>query len=405
MKILFVSPFLPWPQNIGVALRMHSILTALQLIGDVECVFFGDDNYIKKLPEGVIPRVVKVLPFPDLVLWPLIGRLFRLIPSENREWWLSYLPGFQLFYPSSIELKKQFSDIDFSGYDLAFFVRIPTLWWLRWKSPIPTVVDLDDVMHLGLLKSSQSENTFIKKIIKTWHYINVKYAEVGSLSSVSGGFVCSDDDARSISDGKITVLSNIFPDRGQLNRDIPVVDSPIILFVGALVYKPNREALDFFIKEIFPLIRKSCPQAILRIVGRTGVDQKFSWANEAGVEFLGTVENIDPIIETAAIEICPMLYGLGTRIKILEALSFGKAVVSTSVGAHGIDLNEQSGLFRADSPEKFADTCIALLNNIDLRRSLAPFTREGVSARYGQDRVNSIIKEVILKVTTPSVLI
>ncbi len=402
MKILFVSPFLPWPQNIGVALRMRSILTALQLAGEVECVFFGDDSHIRKLPRGVVPRVVKVLPFPDLEGSPFISRVLRLIPPENRDWWLSYLPGFQLFYPSSRQLERQFLDIDVSRYDLAFFVRIPTLWWLRWKSPIPTVVDLDDVVHLGLLISCRAENSFIKKIMKTWHYINVKYAELGSLSSVSGGFVCSSDDAKSINDGRIAVLPNIFPDRGQLSRNIHAVDSQIILFVGALVYKPNREALAFFIENILPLIRNSCPQAILRVVGRTGADQRFSWADAVGVEFLGTVENLDPIIETAAIEVCPMLYGLGTRIKILEALSFGKPVVSTSVGAHGIELDEQSGLFRTDSPEEFADVCIALLKNAELRQSLAPLARAGVSTRYGQDRVNAIIKELISKVTTPS---
>jgi len=399
MKILFVSPFLPWPQNIGVALRMNSILTALQLIAKVDCVFFGDENHIKKLPAGVTPRVIKVLPFPDLLKNPFLGQLLKLIPPENREWWLSYLPGFHLFYPSSNELNKQFSTINITQYDLIFFVRIPTLWWLRWKSQIPTVVDIDDVMHLGLLNSNQSENKFIKKIFKKWHYFNVKIAEISSLSLASAGFVCSDNDAKSLNNRKINILPNIFPDRGQLQREIAVVNSPIILFVGALVYKPNREALDYFIKEIFPLIKKSCPKAVLRIVGRTAVDQRFSWSNEEGIEFLGTVENIDPIIETAAIEVCPMLYGLGTRIKILEALSFGKCVVSTSVGAHGIDLNEHSGLYRADTPETFANTCVSLLNDLALRQSLAPFAREGVSKCYGQDRVNSIINKVVLEVT------
>lgn len=398
MKILFVSPFLPWPKNIGIALRINSILIALQLIGNVDCVFFGDEHNIKKIPTGVIPSVIKVLQFPDLIKHPLLGPLFKLIPPENREWWFYYLPGFHLFYPSSKEIIEQFSTIDITQYDLIFFVRIPTLWWLRWKSTIPTIVDVDDVMHLGIIKSNQSDNKYIKKIIKKWHYLNVKFAEMGILSSVSASFVCSKDDANILSKKNINILPNIFPDRGQLKRDLSVTNSPIILFIGALVYKPNREALDFFIKKVFPLIRKKCPRAILRIVGKTAVDQSFSWSNDDGIEFLGTVENIDPIIESAAIEVCPILYGLGTRIKILEALSFGKCVVSTSVGAHGIDLYENSGLFRADTPEKLADICISLLNDLALRQYLAPFAREGVSKYYSQDRVNSIISKVVQEV-------
>ena len=120
MKILFVSRFLPWPENVGIAIRVSSILRALQLIGDVDCVFFGNPNQIERLPEGVIPGVAKVLPIPNLLECPIIGRLFRLIPATNREWWFSYLPGFQHFFPSSKELKIRLSTIDVSSYDLAF---------------------------------------------------------------------------------------------------------------------------------------------------------------------------------------------------------------------------------------------------------------------------------------------
>ena len=171
--------------------------------------------------------------------------------------------------------------------------------------------------------------------------------------------------------------------------------SPRLLFVGGLDYKPNREGIAFFVQRIFPIIREAVPEATLSVIGRTRRNEVLEWARLPGITFLGRVEDIDPVIEQSAIEICPILYGAGTRIKILEALSFGKPVVSTAVGAHGIALDEESGLFRADSPEAFAQKCVMLLRSPSLRRNLAPRARLGVRSRYSQERVDKIIAETI----------
>ena len=75
MKILFVSPFRPWPLNIGVTLRMHSILKALQKLGDVDCIFIGGPKHSHDIPEDVVTSVIHILPTPDFTSIPVIGRL------------------------------------------------------------------------------------------------------------------------------------------------------------------------------------------------------------------------------------------------------------------------------------------------------------------------------------------
>jgi glycosyltransferase involved in cell wall biosynthesis len=284
------------------------------------------------------------------------------------------------------------------GYDLVFVARLSTMWWMGSGRAIPTLVDIDDVIHLGLQQALRSEKNPLRKLAKWWHYRIVRHAEVSTLRFVSKAFVCSEVDSEAVRSDKVAVLPNIFPDRGQLEREPVVSASPGLLFVGALVYKPNREAIAFFVRNIFPLIRETLPEATLTVVGRSGRDQAFEWARVSGITFLGTVRDIDPIIEASAVEVCPILYGAGTRIKILEALSFGKPVVSTTVGAHGIALDEESGLFRADSPEAFAERCITLLRSSGLRRDLAPRAREGVRSLYSQARVDRIVAETIQEV-------
>jgi len=376
---------------------MHSILKALQKLGDVDCIFIGGPKHSHDIPEDVVTSVIHILPTPDFTSIPVIGRLLKMLPHASREWWLSYIPGYPKLYRHIENTLQVLPDINADEYDVVFFIRIPSLWWPRWNYTIPSIVDIDDVMHLGLQENAASCNGVVKKIIAYWHYYVVKNAELRSLRQASTGFVCSEHDRNSICLDNIRVLPNIVPDRGQFDREIPIPGFKTILFVGALVYKPNREGLEYFIEQIFPLIRKYDPEVTLRIVGRSLPEHQAKWSNLPNIEFLGTVDDIDPIIESSGISICPLLFGLGTRIKILEALSFGKPVVSTTIGAHGIGIFEDSGLFRADTPELFASTCIKLLCDKKLLEEIYPKARSSVIGNFSQNYVDAVIKKAVDK--------
>lgn len=159
-----------------------------------------------------------------------------------------------------------------------------------------------------------------------------------------------------------------------------------LLFVGTLHYQPNVDAVQYFCRSILPLIRKQRDDARLVVVGLKPAPEVLSLHNGETIDVVGTVEDVTPFYESASLVVAPIRSGGGTRLKILEALSRGKAVVSTRTGVEGVELRGDTDLMLADSPEQFAAACTALLNDREKRRRLAESGRARAIERYHWDR-------------------
>lgn len=155
-----------------------------------------------------------------------------------------------------------------------------------------------------------------------------------------------------------------------------------VLFFGAIDYYPNTEGLLFFLREIWPLLRSRTPGLRLCIVGRRPPDVILAH-RAPDVEITGAVDDVRPYIERAAVVVAPLRIGGGTRLKILEALAMGKAVVSTSLGAEGLAIVSGRELFIADDPAGFARDVTKLLGEPELADRMGEAGRRLVAARYG----------------------
>jgi glycosyltransferase involved in cell wall biosynthesis len=165
-------------------------------------------------------------------------------------------------------------------------------------------------------------------------------------------------------------------------------DSEEILFLAALDWYPNLDALDYLLEDILPLVRQASPSARLRIVGRrppAGLKERI--ARCPGVELVGEVADVRPFLTRAAVVAVPLRVGGGSRVKILEALAMGKAVVSTSVGAEGLAVTDGVHLLVADTPSAFATRTVELLGSPDEQRRLGENGRKLVVERYSWDQM------------------
>jgi len=158
--------------------------------------------------------------------------------------------------------------------------------------------------------------------------------------------------------------------------------TPIVAIVGTMEYPPNRDAARFFCQAMWPEIRQRCPDAKLRIIGNAAAKYVPDLAQDPGVETREPAGDIAAELEAATVIAVPLRIGSGTRIKILEALAAGKAVVSTSIGCEGLDLVSGEHLLVADDPSDFATKVVALLTEPSLRRRLAAQGRKIVEERY-----------------------
>ena len=145
------------------------------------------------------------------------------------------------------------------------------------------------------------------------------------------------------------------------------VVEPLVLFVGAMDWEPNIDAVEYFCHEIWPVIQAQVPAAQFRIVGRNPARRVHRLASSS-VVVTASVPSIVDHLRQAAVVVVPLRVGGGTRLKIYEAMAAGKAVVSTSVGAEGLDVHHDQDILLADDPDAFAGAVTMLLQDVELRR-------------------------------------
>lgn len=160
-----------------------------------------------------------------------------------------------------------------------------------------------------------------------------------------------------------------------------------LVFTGSMDWYPNEDAILHFSTAILPRIRAQVPDVTVTVVGRNPTSHLRAIAEAAGIVVTGTVDDVRPYIDEAAVYIVPLRAGGGTRLKIFEALSMGKAVVSTTVGAEGLAITPDRHAAIADEPDAFSRAVIALLQEPARRHALGQAGRRLVDTRYSWEQV------------------
>lgn len=186
--------------------------------------------------------------------------------------------------------------------------------------------------------------------------------------------------AKWVDDSRITVVPTGV-DLEQYRPDSsPSPSEPLVMFVGAMDWEPNIDAMEYFCDAIWPTVQANIPSAKFRIVGRNP-DRRVQQLASTSIEVTGTVASVINHLRQAATVIVPLRIGGGTRLKIYEAMAMGKAVVSTSVGAEGLDVHHGRDIVLADNPEDFAKAVITFLQDRELRGRYERSAAE-LAARY-----------------------
>jgi len=172
--------------------------------------------------------------------------------------------------------------------------------------------------------------------------------------------------------------------------------APLISFVGAMDWEPNVDGVEYFCSEIWPIIKTEVPEARFRIVGRNPDRRITKWVSEH-IEVTGRVPSVVEHLHQSAVAIVPLRIGGGTRLKIYEAMAAGKAVVSTTIGAEGLDVRHSRDIMLADDAGSFAQAVVVLLRDRELRRRYERAASE-TAARYGWPAIGERFGDVLQSV-------
>jgi len=167
-------------------------------------------------------------------------------------------------------------------------------------------------------------------------------------------------------------------------------------FVGSMDWLPNVDGMQWFVQEVLPIVRERRPEASVCIVGRTPPASILAMAErDPRIKVTGTVPDVRPYLWDAAISIVPLRIGGGTRLKIYESMAARVPIVSTAIGAEGLDIHPPDDIRIADTPRDFAERCIELLEDRDARARVAEAAWTMVSDNFSWEQVSRSFERIL----------
>ena len=250
----------------------------------------------------------------------------------------------------------------------------------------PTLVlDEHNVEHDLMRRVASVESSWLRRVYQGMEQRKVRDEEIAAWRLADGCTVTSVQDERTVREAAPATPTRVITNGVDLEHFAPIpgaVAPDSIVFVGSINYRPNTDAVLHFATRILPLVRRARPAATFAVVGQ-GAPAAVRRLEGPGIRILGGVPDVRPHLADAAVVVVPLRMGGGTRLKVLEGLAMGKALVSTSLGCEGIDVEDGRHLLVADSPEQFAEAVVGLMADAELRRELGAAGRVLVERRYG----------------------
>ncbi|NOZ13287.1 MAG: glycosyltransferase [Acidobacteria bacterium] len=366
MRILCARHFFPWPPVSGGNRVAFSTLRELCRGGEVDLLCFGHDvksESIKELRQNCpgLRNVFIVPHYRKPRYWaPLMnatGKSYFLSRDYSRE------------YVKKAQQLVRGGNYDFFFSDtLRVFVNVAEVFSAR-RRGLPWVAQFHNVEHL-LFRSFLDRRPFVSMLLRPEAEL-LKRREIRYWKLPDRAIFISPEDYRKAmkATAQWPKLTAAFP--GEMIALNPIGwrggGEGRICHLGTGSWEPNIDGVKWFLKSVFPLIRKEFPAAVFSHAGQ-GTDSRLTrFHNGNNVCIQGFVSDLTEFYLDAALFVAPLRFGSGIKIKVIDAISRGVPVVMSSVAAEGLPLVEGEGVFVADDPRNFADKVLMLLRDPELR--------------------------------------
>ena len=402
MRSLLVADNVPWPPLGGGLVRLAQVVEAVASMANLDLFVLHNPRLSKvQVPPTVPVLRSKGVPYPLTSArprWRIEWAARRGVPLEVAMSHADRAPRMAL------------RDWARPPYDVVWFSTARTYEWSGRPDLGPTIVDLDNLEDVkcrlraellaeqlgspGARESLRSRLALFQVRLNGRDWRRFQRSVAAQVDQV---VIASELDAARSGLSNVTVIPNTYP-RPPAPVGNPAADkAPVLLFQGNLSYPPNIDAAQWLARDIAPLIRAAVPSAEVRLVGRPG--ENVSALHQSGVlSVVGEVPTMDDELARAAVAVVPIRYGSGTRIKILESFAHRIPVVSTTLGAEGLEVEDGVHLLVADEPAAFAAATVRLLGDPPLRRRLTEAAEalylERYDGRLADQGVRRLVEEV-----------
>lgn len=386
MRILFLSTWFPYPPNQGSKIRAYYLLKALSARHEVALVTFEDVDldpiwveHIRQLCSRV--EIVRRKPFAA---------------STGKTWlgWISPLPSAVVAIRSP-EMAQQVSQVTQAWRpEVVVALTFVTAPYALALPEAKKVVDIDNFMARMLKEAIPLATGSMRRFRRHLAYKKFLRYERKLYPQFDLCLAVTQADREAVlrqmairSDQLVVTPNGVDTQYNHLEAVEPLPNS--LIFNGALTYNANYDAIAYFLREIYPLIIQQVPEVRLRVTGSTSGVDTGRLPIDGHVELTGYLPDIRPAVAQSWVCVVPLRMGGGTRLKILEAMSLGTPVVSTTKGAEGLEVGDSEHLLLADTPDEFARQVIHVLRSVELRERLCRNARNLVAERYEWSKIGA----------------
>ncbi|MGH7284782.1 MAG: glycosyltransferase [Polyangiaceae bacterium] len=408
LSILFVTPYLPSPPRFGGQMRLHGLISGTASHHDVSVLSLVDghaerDEEAVRATEAYCQHVSTV-PERRLSAGRAAKRLLQLgslLSPRSYEWLAHHGAEFGAALGQALE-RTHYDIVSFEFTHMAAYGTNGAR-----RNGTAFVLDEHNIEYDLVRQTTGPGSALLRRAYSALDWRKIRKEEIRTWTRLDGCTLTSERDEKILLADAPHARTAVVPNGVDIERfrpsDPPLPETPgTLLFFGAIDYHPNTDGLLFFLNDVWPLLRSSSPATTpelkVSIVGRRPPSEILAHAAR-DVEVVGAVDDVRPYIERAAVVIVPLRLGSGTRLKILEAMAMGKAVVTTTLGAQGLDVVPGRDLLIADDAEMFATQIRKLLGNRAFASQLGASARKLVTERYtwgaSVDRLVNFYREIL----------
>jgi glycosyltransferase involved in cell wall biosynthesis len=387
-KILFVTSHWPLAAAYGAQQRVLNIGRLLNHFGDVSFVIVPteqeDEETVRRtMHEFEVRKVIRPVQLaPDRFL----GQLSLRFRHE-------FDPSFMATDPYAVsESDRTEMQELIQQHDVVWVHTIRTAHWFRIYRWPHSVLDVDDLPSRLFWSEVLSGDSALERLLdlrRSWIWRRRERLLSDRFDVLT---VCSEDDRRYLSRPKQT---HVIPNGASplVVRPRVILEVPRIGLIGNCTFQPNAEGAKWFIRDVWPMIKREFPRAQLRLVGR-GSDGHLTTLGP-DIQGMGWLEDPGQEIASWSAMIVPIKIGSGTRVKMAEGFARRCPVVATTIGAFGYDVEDGREILRADRAEDFAAACIRLLRSPELQEALSERAFKRFLERWTWNSFESTVGTVV----------
>ena len=386
MKILFLANRTPYPPYRGDKLKIYNLAKRLRDTHELHLLTFAQSQEDLSY-KSELEKIFKKVDFIYLPKWKSAVNCLQALWTKT---------PLQVLYFQSAAMRARLQEVLLANtFDAVHVQHLRMSPYLAGYKDVPRILDMPDAFSMYWQRRKTAANNPLARMFNGMEYQRLLHYE-RIMEEYDMSLVCSPEDKEYLEQKQGINNIRLLPNGVDLETfkagGHDYTHKHILLFTGNMDYAPNVDAVQYFVRDIFPLILKKHPGTQFIIAGQRPVKKVLQLASEQ-VKVTGFIPNLAEIYNQASVVVAPLRFGAGTQNKVLEAMAMGIPVVCSHIGFKGLGIQSGQGAIMQTEPTTFAESVIDLLSSEAKRRDVGHMGMDVARNNFGWDVIARVLEQ------------